>query len=179
MFNQLYTLIKEANLLGLNLTIKPMADSQMSVVLNFMAGSVSNMKLFDEHKTNNEKIDKVIALQSALVTPLVVTGAPDVILEKLTQELRSIKSGLTEVVNTLNGLDLSALLSTASANAATVKDKAAPVKTAPAKSAPAKAAPIASDDEATDPESDSDEVTEAVEVASEAPTASFNDFDSL
>jgi hypothetical protein len=160
MFDKFAQVVQEASLLGLNLTFKPMGKENFSVVLSFMAAPVTEQGVYGECKGASDSIDALLALRNALAVPLVVTGQPAELAQKLVDALATVKSAVVEANTTFNAIDISALLKASSTKAATA--------TKAAKGAAAKPATNAKAEQADTP---------ATQPATVTPN--LNDFDSL
>lgn len=176
MFNQLCSLINKAHLLGLSVTIKPIENEKISVVLSFLVSPILDPRAFEQNKNNDSGIESVIQLQSALAVPMVLVGTPDEIPALLQQSIYTVENSLAQATAQLSALDLSAMLSSATAKASAAPTTKAAAET---KKAGVKVKPAVTSVDETDLEPEIDNDDEPVETAAPVQTSSFDDFTSL
>ena len=168
MFQEIQEIIKDAGLKGVDVGIRIIGQNSMSVMLSFQQATDFDLKLLEKIDNSNatQNADAVVALRSALNTPLVVIGAPNEILNKLTSAIVSLREGVVHAATTYSALDISALLSKATANAKSAKSNTnAKGKPTTAAKEQVKSAPNNVDDEGMD------EGLEDDEAVDEAPKA--------
>ncbi|WP_240224608.1 hypothetical protein [Rheinheimera hassiensis] len=181
MFEKFAQLVQDASLLGLNMTFKPMGKENFSVILSFMAAPITDQGVYSECKDDSDNIDAVLALRSALAVPLVVTGQPAELAQKLADALTTVKSAVVEANTTFNAIDISALLKVSSTKAATATKAVKPAEAKPANNAKPEQADTAvatgADNDVFDDEMSANTGSDVAQAS--AATPDFNDFDSL
>lgn len=193
MFKNIESVIEDAGLKGVDIGVRIVGKGVLSVMLSFNHGSDFDLKVLEKSDDANvtANADKIVALRSALNTPLVVVGSADELVGKLEKAIQNIREGLVVAATTYSDLDIAALLTKAATQAKSAKSGGKPkaAQASSAKSEPAKAASTELDD---DEEEIDDEVDQEVtpvkssksqqEVKKEpakAPAPETRDFDSF
>lgn len=157
MFEQIAQLTTSAGLSGVTMTMRPAPTGGLYVVVSFMLSNTVDHKVWD---AQSEAAQAYVGLRNALSVPVVITAAPEEILEKVQQSLAALTAPVTEAAKAHADTDIAALLKAAqaaNASAATAaQTKQKPTAPAKASTPAAKEKKVADDAPATAGDSDKD-----------------------
>lgn len=182
MFPQLSRLIADAGLKNCNINVQSVNGTSLTIILSFVLKDELPAKLLEDtgDATTNQNADSIIALRSALSMPLVVTCAPEEMVNKVGAAIAQLSSGVVEAAQTYSATDINAMLQKAAKTVGAKTKKTAGAKAQQA----ASQSPDLDDDDATDVEEDLPQNEPAESVDTKKPDASvvvtgFDDFDSI
>lgn len=183
MFPQLSRLIADAGLKNCNINVQSVNGTSLTIILSFVLKDELPAKLLEDtgDATTNQNADSIIALRSALSMPLVVTCAPEEMVNKVGAAIAQLSSGVVEAAQTYSATDINAMLQKA---AKTVGAKTKKAAGANAQQAASQSPDLDDDDDATDVEEDLPQNEPAESVDTKKPDAAvvvtgFDDFDSI
>jgi hypothetical protein len=165
------------------MSIRLASATQLSVILSFKNGTALDARLLS---SDNPNADSVMALRAALNTPLVITGAPDVLISSIDKALLDVREAMVGASAVYSGLDMAAVLASASAKVAAASKNAPKAKEKEAKASTPKVAQsaqvVGSDDDDEDfaeEQAVDDQTPEPVSITTPTQSSAFAAFDSL
>lgn len=181
MFEKLLKLMNDASLSGIEMSIRLASPTQLSVILSFKNGTALDARLLS---SDNPNADSVMALRAALNTPLVITGAPDVLISSIDKALLDVREAMVGASAVYSGLDMAAVLASASAKVTTASKNAPKAKEAKASTPKVaqSAQVVGSDDDDEDfaeEQAVDDQTPEPVSITTPTQSSAFAAFDSL
>lgn len=183
MFEKLLKLMNDASLSGIEMSIRLASPTQLSVILSFKNGTALDARLLS---SDNPNADSVMALRAALNTPLVITGAPDVLISSIDKALLDVREAMVGASAVYSGLDMAAVLASASAKVTAASKNAPKAKEKEAKPSTPKVAQsaqvVGSDDDDEDfaeEQAVDDQTPEPVSITTPTQSSAFAAFDSL
>ncbi len=182
MFPQLSRLIADAGLKNCNINVQSSNGTSLTLILSFVLKDELPAKLLEDtgDAATNQNADSIIALRSALSMPLVVTCAPEDMVNKVSAAIAQLSSGVVEAAQTYSATDINAMLQKAAKTVGAKNKKAAGAK---AKQA-ASESPDLEDDDLPDAEDDLPQSEQTASADIKKPdaavvTTGFDDFDSI
>jgi len=121
MLNKLNELIAKGGFTGINIAVRPLSESELSVIVTAQATPLQG----DSHIKEDSMLDTYYALRQALVTPQVFSGTPEQIDTQVAEFVDTIGDSVQSASEQLSSVAKAAKLDAATAKAKSDTEKSA------------------------------------------------------
>lgn len=121
MLTKLNELIAKGGFTGMNVAVRPLSDTELSVIVTAQATALKG----DSHIKEDNALDTYYALRQALVTPQVFSGTPEQIDAQITEFVDTIGDSVQSASEQLSSIAKAAKLDAATAQAKSDTEKSA------------------------------------------------------